>query len=71
MVLLRDKERSPLFLVLQTPSKSFRVCSLLRVMCRVFWEVKSTSRIFVSSYEGKLFLHTCKLEWFKSKHYVD
>ncbi len=61
----RDKERSPFLLVLQTPSKSFRHCSLPRVMCGVFWEVKSMSWIFV--YGGKLFLHLYKLEWFKSK----
>jgi hypothetical protein len=29
------------------------------------------SCIFVSSYEGKLFLDTGKLEWLKSKHYAD
>jgi hypothetical protein len=31
------------------------------------WEVKSMSRIVMSSYERKLFLYLCKLEWFKSK----
>ncbi len=63
----REKERSPLFLLLQTPSKSFRLCSLLRVLWGVLWEVKSTSWIFMSSYGKKLFLHICKLDQFKSK----
>jgi hypothetical protein len=35
------KRDRPSFLVLQTLSKSFRHCSLPRVMCGVFWEVKS------------------------------
>ncbi len=63
----RDKERSPLFLVLQTPSKSFRHCSLPRVMWVVLWEVKSMTWIFMSSFGGNQFLHICKFEWFKSK----
>jgi hypothetical protein len=40
---IRDKERSPLFLVLQTPRKSFMHSSLPRVTCGVFWELKSMS----------------------------
>jgi hypothetical protein len=36
-------------------------------MCGVFWEVKNMSWIFVSSYGGKLFLHICKQELFKSR----
>jgi hypothetical protein len=64
---IRDYERSLLFLVLQTPSKSFMHSSLPRVMCGVVWEQKSMSWIFVSSYGGKVFLHIFKLEWFKRK----
>ncbi len=63
----RDIERWPLFLVLQTPSKSFRHCSLSKVMRGVLWEVKSMTEIFKSSNGGKLFLHKCKLELFTSK----
>ncbi len=37
----RDKERSPLFLVLQTPCTRFRHWSLPRVMWVVLWEVKA------------------------------
>ncbi len=33
----------------------------------VLWEVKSMSEIVKSSYGGKLFLHICNREWFKSK----
>ncbi len=54
-------ERSHLFLPLQTPSKSFRHCSLPRVMRGVLWEVKSMSGTFKSSYGGKLFLHKCNI----------
>ncbi len=36
-------------------------------MWGVLWEVKSMSEIVNSSFGGKLFLHICKLEWFKSK----
>ncbi len=63
----RDIEWSHLFSVLQTPSKSFRHCSSTRVMWGMLWEVKSIWGIFKSSYGEKLFLHICKLEWFKSK----
>jgi hypothetical protein len=37
------RDRPSFCLVLQTPSKSFRHCSLPRVMCGVFREVKSMS----------------------------
>ncbi len=63
----RDIKRSPPFLVLQTPSKSFRHCLLPRLMWGLLWEVKSMSGIFKSSHGGKLILHISKLEWFKSK----
>ncbi len=36
-------------------------------MWGVLCKVKSLSEIFKSSYGGKLFLHICKLEWFKRK----
>ncbi len=49
--------RSPLFLVLQTPGKSFRHCSLPRGMWGVLSQVNSMSGILKSSYVGKLFLH--------------
>ncbi len=48
-------ERSPLSLVLQTPSKSFRHYSMPRVVWGMIWEVKSMPRICKSSYGGKLF----------------
>ncbi len=54
--------------MLQTPSKGFRHWSLPKVMWGMSWEVKSMSGVVKSSYGGKLFLHICKLEWFKSKN---
>jgi hypothetical protein len=58
----RDLKKSPLFLVLQTPSKCFKNCSLPRVLRGGLWEVKSMSEIFKSSYGGKFFLRICKFE---------
>ncbi len=59
----RDIERSPLFSMLQTPSKTFRN-SHYHGWCEGCCgkHVKN----FKSSYVEKLFLHICKLEWFKS-----
>jgi hypothetical protein len=62
--LRRDTERSPLFLGLQTPSP---VRVLGKGDERGVVGSEKHFRNFKYSYEGKLFLHMCKLEWFKSK----
>ncbi len=52
---LRDIERSRLSLVLQTDSKSFRHCSLPRMVWGVMLEMQSMPRTCKSSYGGKVF----------------
>ncbi len=66
MIYSNRYKRSPLFLVLKTPSKSFRHCSLPRVMWGVLWEVKSMSGILRLHMEKSCFLisgQTDKSRW--------
>ncbi len=54
--------------MLQTPSKSFRHCSLPRVMWGLFWKWKAWDELLCLHIEDNFFfICMCQLEWFKSK----